>query len=77
MLDFDTIAARLKHILAYEYKRSRIKDKELAEALGLDAAYFAVIKKRKKIPYEALVHFCTRRKISLNWVLMAQGSVYL
>ena len=72
MSDFASMLSRLKTILARQKNRHKIKDKEVAEALGLTPEYFAVIKKRNKIPYEALVRYCLHHNISLNWVLGGQ-----
>jgi DNA-binding Xre family transcriptional regulator len=72
MSDFASMLSRLKTVLSSQYSRRKIKDKEVAEALGLTPEYFAVIKKRNKIPYEALVRYCLHHRISLNWLLGGQ-----
>lgn|GEM_PF-1510272 len=77
MYDFSTILARLKELLARETQKKKIKDKEVAAALDLTPEYFAVIKKRGKIPYEALLRFAVRRRISANWLIGGQLPVYL
>ena len=72
MIVFDDIILRVKSIISTDKNRERIYNKEIAGALGLSPEYFAVIKKRGKIPYEALAHFCREHKISLNWILFGQ-----
>jgi len=58
-------------------KKEKILDRDIADFLELDPQYFAVIKRRKKIPYESLAHFCTQHNINLNWILLAQKPQYL
>jgi hypothetical protein len=45
MLPFDDVLQRLKDILSTEKGEGKVFDKDVAEALGIDAAYFAVLKK--------------------------------
>jgi len=68
MYDFSSIIERLKAILAHQTGQSKVKDKELAAALGLRPEYFAVIKKRGKIPYGSIIRYCTAHDICCNWV---------
>ena len=77
MIDFYEVMERVKEILSTQNNTTKILDKDIADSLELDPQYFAVIKRRKKIPYESLAHFCTRRNISLNWILLAQRPQYL
>lgn len=67
MLEFTDIMNRVKMILEKE-KGRKVYDKEIAEALGVKATYYAVIKKRHKIPYEAIALFANRNNLSLNWI---------
>ena len=77
MVSFDDIQKRLKQLLIHRHGKSKILDKELAQALGLDPQYCAVIKRRNKIPYEAISRFCYLQHISINWVLFGQDKPYL
>ena len=77
MIDFHEVMQRVKQILSTQTKKEKILDRDIADSLELDPQYFAVIKKRKKIPYESLAHFCKHNKISLNWILLAQKPQYL
>jgi len=72
MITFTDVMGRVREVLMQHTQRTKIKDREIALALGLDPQYFAVIKRRNKLPYEALAHFCKEHNISLNWVLFAQ-----
>ena len=72
MIDFYDVMQRIKQILSPEIKKEKILDRDIADALALDPQYFAVIKKRKKVPYEAIAHFCKKHRISMNWILFSQ-----
>jgi len=75
MIDFQAVMQRVKQILSLQ--KEKVLDKDIADALSLDPQYFAVIKRRKKIPYEPIAHFCKQHKISMNWVLLEQKPKYL
>ena len=77
MIDFLDVMQRVKTILLQEKKKEKILDRDIASALDLDPQYFAVIKRRKKIPYEKLAFFCKDSKVNLNWVLLEQKPQYL
>ena len=77
MIDFLEVTERLRKILTTTLKKNKIYDRDIAEALGLEPQYYAVIKKRKKIPYESIAKFCQHQKISINWILFAQSPQYL
>ena len=77
MIDFHEVMQRVRDILLIQTKKEKILDRDIADSLDLDPQYFAVIKRRKKIPYEPLAHYCKDHKISLNWLLMAQKPQYL
>jgi len=72
MLTFEEVNNRLKDILSTELGEKRVYDKDVAKALDIDPAYFAVLKKRGRIPLEAVVAFCAKRSISINWLLFNQ-----
>ncbi len=72
MIAFNDTMERLRSFIDKERNQKKILDRELASALSLDPQYFAVIKRRNKIPYEALAHYCHQHNLSLNWLLFAQ-----
>ena len=76
MIDFQDVMQRVKTILLQESKQAKILDRDIASALDLDPQYFAVIKRRKKIPFVHLAYFCKAHKISMNRVLMEQKPQY-
>jgi len=77
MINFHEVMQRVKEILSAQTQKEKIRDRDIADSLELDPQYFAVIKRRQKIPYESLAHFCKHHKISLNWILLAQKPQYL
>jgi hypothetical protein len=77
MIDFYEVMERVRQVLSAQDKKTKILDKDIADSLELDPQYFAVIKRRKKIPYEALAHFCKTHQLSMNWILLAQKPQYL
>jgi hypothetical protein len=77
MIDFNEVMQRVKQILTIQTQKKKILDRDIADSLELDPQYFAVIKRRKKIPYEPLAHFCKQHNVSLNWILLAQKPQYL
>jgi len=77
MIDFHDVMQRVKQVLSTQTNKKKILDRDIADSLKLDPQYFAVIKRRKKIPYESLAHFCKEHQISLNWILLAQKPQYL
>ncbi len=77
MIDFYDVMQRIKQIHSAKIKKEKVLDRDIADALALDPQYFAVIKKRKKIPYEPIAHFCKKHHISMNWVLFSQKPQYL
>ena len=72
MIHFNDIILRIEKIIAVNSENRRVYNKEVAQALELTPEYFAVIKKRGKIPYEAIAVFCRKREISINWILFGQ-----
>jgi hypothetical protein len=77
MIDFNEVMLRIKQVLTLKEKKEKILDRDIAYALSLKPQYFAVIKKRQKIPYESIAHFCKEHHISMNWILLAQKPQYL
>ncbi|HFS85381.1 MAG TPA: hypothetical protein ENK72_02055 [Epsilonproteobacteria bacterium] len=72
MIEFTEVSERIKTILHTELKKNRVYDRDIAAALDLEPQYYAVIKKRKKIPFEAIAAYCRKEEISMNWVLYGQ-----
>ncbi|MDD2566997.1 MAG: hypothetical protein PHI89_08770 [Thiovulaceae bacterium] len=62
MRDFRSIIDVLKEYLAQK-GRDKVRDKDIAEALGISQSNFATIKKRNSIPFENILDFCRREKL--------------
>lgn len=77
MIDFDEIMQRIKLVLSSQKNKNKILDKDIANALSLDPQYYAVMKRRKKIPYESIAYFSKDNKVSINWILLNQKPQYL
>ena len=77
MIDFYEVMERIKIILSIQIKKEKILDKEIAHALDLNPQNYAVIKKRKRIPYEAIAYFSKTHKVNMTWILFAQKPQYL
>lgn len=68
-MDFLHIIERFRTILKTSLGREKVYDRDIARALNLDPQYFAVIKRRNRIPFESIAHFCHNENISMNWIL--------
>jgi len=77
MIVFQDTVRRIEKVIGRDTNKKRIYNKDIAQALGLSPEYFAVIKKRGKIPYEAIANFCKEREISINWILFGQEPIKL
>ena len=72
MRSIDEIFDTLKDIISNEIGEKKVYDKDLAKALGIHQATLATMKRRGKIPYDKILDFCAKRKISINWLLYDQ-----
>jgi len=72
MPDFKDIIIRIKDILSSEIGERKVFDKDVAEALGMNHLTFATMKSRNRLPYQEILDFCAKRKISINWLFYNQ-----
>ena len=72
MNSFNEVLEKIKDILSKE-KNKKIFDKDVANELGLTQANLATLKSRDRIPYQQILDFCARKKISINWLLYNQA----
>ncbi|SFZ98643.1 phage repressor protein, putative [hydrothermal vent metagenome] len=72
MIDFQEVMQRMKEVILSQSEKKKVLDRDIADVLNLSPQYYAVIKKRNKIPYENLAYFCQEHKISMNWILLKQ-----
>ncbi|NPA73132.1 MAG: LexA family transcriptional regulator [Epsilonproteobacteria bacterium] len=72
MKSVNEIFESLKDIISKELSSKKVYDKDLAKFLEINQATLATMKKRGKIPYDKVLDFCAKRKISINWLLYNQ-----
>jgi len=72
MLIVSEIIEKIKDILSSDGKNGKVFDKDVATSLEITQANFATMKNRGKIPYENILNFCAKKKISINWLLYNQ-----
>lgn len=72
IIKLDHIIKRIRLAVKTNTKSKRIYDKDIALLLKLEPQYFAVIKKRGKIPYKELAAFCFDNEIDLKWMLYGE-----
>jgi len=78
MLELKSIIDKLKVVLAKKTQKSRkVFDKDVATALGIPQATFATMKSRNSVPYEEILSFCAKYKISINWLFFDQATEML
>jgi SOS-response transcriptional repressor LexA len=73
MIELNEIVDKLKDILSQEGIKGKVFDKDVAHALNIPQGTFASMKKRNSIPYEEILHFCAKQRISLNWLFFDQA----
>ncbi len=66
MQSFNQITNKLKQIIGSD------KDKAVAAALGIKPTTFASMKRRQKIPYKAILVYCSDNRIDANTVLLGE-----
>ena len=64
MQTFRQITSKLKQIIGSD------KDKDVAAALGIKPTTFASMKRRRKIPFKAILTYCSDNRIDANTVLL-------
>lgn len=72
MPNLQDILPRIKDIISLEIGDRKVLDKDVANALDINQTTFATLKSRNKIPYEEVIGFCAKRKISINWLFYNQ-----
>ena len=68
MIEFSEIIERIKDIISNE-KQGKIRDKDVAEVLGMSARNLRVYKAANIHPFENLCLFAVKYNISLDWLL--------
>ncbi|RXJ87593.1 S24 family peptidase [Arcobacter sp. CECT 8985] len=73
MLFVNEIIEKLKDVISADGKSGKVFDKDVATQLELSQANFATMKNRGKIPFQNILDFCAKKKISINWLLYNQN----
>jgi hypothetical protein len=77
MIKFSEVMQRVKTVLSTKLQKEKVLDKDVALALQIDPQYYAVMKKRNKVPYESIAYFSKSYTLNMNWLLLAQKPQYL
>jgi len=77
MIDFTEIMIRIKQIIAFELQKEKVFDKDIAISLQINPQNYAVIKRRKSIPFKAIAHFSKKKRINMLWILFGEAPQYL
>lgn len=72
MFNLKDILPKIKDIISHEIGNRKVLDKDVASALNINQTTFATLKNRDKIPFEEILLFCAKKKISINWLLFNQ-----
>jgi SOS-response transcriptional repressor LexA len=72
MYDLKPVIEKIKGILAQEKSGGKVFDKDVAKALDIPQTTFATMKKRNSIPFKEILHFCAKKKLSINWLFFDQ-----
>ena len=70
--EIEAVIEKIKDVISSELPNKKVFDKDVAAVLGLSKESLSHLKKRGVIPYEQIVIFCAKRKISINWMLFDQ-----
>jgi len=73
-MDFKELLPKLKDVISKELGNKKVFDKDVADALEINNLTFATMKNRGKVPFEEVLDFCAKRKISINWLFYNQAT---
>ena len=73
-MEFKDLLAKLKDVISQELGDKKVFDRDVADALAINHLTFATMKSRSKVPYEEILAFCAKRKISINWFFFDQAT---
>jgi SOS-response transcriptional repressor LexA len=74
MFNFKDMLVKIKDIISADLGNKKVFDKDVADALGINHLTFATMKNRGKVPYEEVLNFCAKKKISINWLFYGQAT---
>jgi hypothetical protein len=67
------IVERVKDVLSHDHPGQKIFDKNVAYELGIIPDTLKSKKNRGLVPYDELMMFCIRRRVSPTWLLFGIG----
>jgi len=68
-MDFNQILKRIKEYIKQKENRKEVYDKDVSKLLGITVQSLSRMKKTNSIPFQKIVEFCKKEKISLDWIL--------
>ena len=68
-MDFNQILNRIKKYIKQKENKNEVYDKDVGNLLGITVQSLSRMKKTNSIPFQKIVEFCNREKISLDWIL--------
>ena len=71
-MDINKILDKLKDVISKEIGEKTVLEKDVAKFLGMTPNALAQFKHRNTVPYEQIMYFCAKRKLSINWILFEQ-----
>lgn len=73
--DIEDMIEIIKDIISKQCGERKVFDKDVAKALGITSVNLATMKKRKKIPFEEICEFASKKKLDLNYILTLRKGV--
>ncbi|MDY0193390.1 MAG: S24 family peptidase [Aliarcobacter butzleri] len=70
-MDFNDVMHRVSLVIEKELK-IKPKDNVIAKYLAISPTNFANLKSRNRIPYEEIIYFSAKYKVSANWIFFSQ-----
>lgn len=71
-MDINKILEKVKDVISREIGEKTVLEKDVAKILGMTPNALAQFKHRKTVPYEQIMYFCAKRRLSINWILFEQ-----
>ena len=68
MKSLKEISEEIKNILSLKIGHRKIYNEDVAKALGIKLVTFYAQRNRNNIPYEKIMKFCLREKISFEYL---------
>lgn len=76
-MNFSTIIEKIKDIISKEIGDRKVLNKDVAKVLGITPENLSILKSRNRVPYEEVLYFCAKKRISINWMLFEQDVDYI